>query len=423
VRQIFVSVPRGRGHDVMQIANSHKGSNLMRFESLRADGAADSVIISVSNHKLELLIADLQKIPELRMTLPPQGVITLQPPADEAPEQATDVGHRSPIEVYLGGLQSIGSWRGFLSYAAAAGAVVWVGLFTNTIYLLVAAMLIAPFAGPAMTLALGTARGDIALVRQSILRYFSALSVTITVAALFSWLFRQDVATATMVAVSEISSATVLLPLAAGAAGALNLIQSERSSLVSGAAVGVLVAASLAPPAGIIGMGAAIGQWDIVKSGAFLLMLQLAGINLAGSLVFRMHGLTSQGVRYDRGRNDVFAITLAASALLLAGLLWLQFANPPELQRATRSQRAAAEIQTIVNGSGLAQPVEIDVRFTRADIADQNTMLVVAYVQRTSAQPPDQIRTRLVADIQRQLRSNFNVTPLVSLTVLEPPGE
>lgn len=51
---------------------------------------------------------------------------------------------------------------------------------------------------------------------------------------------------------SQISIAAVLLPLAAGAAGALNLFQSERSSLVSGAATGMLVAASLAPPAGII---------------------------------------------------------------------------------------------------------------------------------------------------------------------------
>ena len=61
--------------------------------------------------------------------------------------------------------------------------------------------------------------------------------------------------------------------IAAGAAGAINLMQSERSSLVSGAATGMLVAASLAPPAGIIGMAAAIGRWDMAVSGLFLLLL------------------------------------------------------------------------------------------------------------------------------------------------------
>ncbi len=42
-----------------------------------------------------------------------------------------------------------------------------------------------------------------------------------------------------------------------------NFVQSERSSLVSGAAVGMQVAASLAPPAGLVGMAIAIGRWDI----------------------------------------------------------------------------------------------------------------------------------------------------------------
>ncbi|MGH2416529.1 MAG: DUF389 domain-containing protein, partial [Microcystaceae cyanobacterium] len=44
--------------------------------------------------------------------------------------------------------------------------------------LLVAAMLIAPFAGPAMNTAIATAWGDRKLLWRSILRYFAALSVT-----------------------------------------------------------------------------------------------------------------------------------------------------------------------------------------------------------------------------------------------------
>jgi len=51
--------------------------------------------------------------------------------------------------------------------------------------------------------------------------------------------------------VSEISSVGALLPLVAGAAGALNQMQAQSNSLVSGTAVGLLVAAALAPPAGL----------------------------------------------------------------------------------------------------------------------------------------------------------------------------
>ena len=203
-------------------------------------------------------------LPDLSFTLLPTGVMALHPPANAAAEQVTKVEERSPIEIFLSGLQSTGSWKGFLSYAALAGVIVWIGLYTNTIYLLVAAMLLAPFAGPAMNTALATARGDLQLLRQSILRYFAALSVTIAVTALLSWMLQQQYATNLMLDGSQISSVAVLIPLAAGAAGALSLIQSDRSSLVSGAATGMLVAASLAPPAGIVGMGAAIGRWDLV---------------------------------------------------------------------------------------------------------------------------------------------------------------
>lgn len=147
-------------------------------------------------------------------------------------------------------------------------------------------MLIAPFAGPAMNVAIATSRGDAKLLKRTLLRYFVALAVTIVVAGVLI-ILRQEVVTSTMSDTSKISAVAVLLPLVAGAAGAVNLVQSKRSSLVSGAAVGMLVAASLSPPAGLIGMASAMGRWDLAINGVFVLLLQLVGINLSASLVFR----------------------------------------------------------------------------------------------------------------------------------------
>jgi hypothetical protein len=160
MRQLLVQVPCGCGKAVLDIAKSYDGMNLAQFEVNGSDGPLDLVIIHVSNRKVEGLLGELQSLPKLQVTLIPQGVMALQPPPDQAAQQVKDVEERSPIEVFLSGLQSVGSWKGFLGYAAAAGVVVWIGLFTNTSYLLVAAMLIAPFAGPAMNVAIATARGD-----------------------------------------------------------------------------------------------------------------------------------------------------------------------------------------------------------------------------------------------------------------------
>ena len=245
MRQLTVRVPRGSGEKVLAAARDHGGANLAGMEATAEGKPFDLVLAHVPNAQVGPLLDALEGEPDLHVTLLPQGVITLRPPASEAPDQATDVDPRSPVEVFLGGLQSVGSWTAFLGYAVAAGIVVWVGLFTNTVYLLTAAMLIAPFAGPAMNAALATARGDATLLGRALGRYFAALAVTISVAGALSLVLGQHVATNMMVSTSTLSSVAVLLPIVAGAAGALNLCQSERSSLVSGAATGMLVAALL----------------------------------------------------------------------------------------------------------------------------------------------------------------------------------
>lgn len=423
MRQILVQVPQGYGQQVLDIAKDCNGKNLARVEADGTTGSVDLVFVHIPNGRVEDLTTRMQDIPDVSFTLLPTGVMTLYPPASAAPEQATNIQERSPIEIFLSGLQSTGSWKGFLSYAALGGVIVWIGLYTNTIYLLVAAMLLAPFAGPAMNTALATARGDRQLLWQSILRYFASLSVTIATAALLSWILQLQLATSLMLDTSQISAVSVLIPLAAGAAGALTLVQSDRSSLVSGAATGMLVAASLAPPAGLIGMAGAIGRWDLVTSGLFLLLLQLGGINLSAAIVFRLFGLSTQGSRYDRGKAGVFPLSIAVSAIVLSGLLLWQFADSPNLQRSSLTQRATAQLQQVVERSGTAKLVESNVRFTRAEIEGQNSLLCTAYVQRQpqTTRSSEQIRTELTQAIQTQLQQEFNATPLVDVIVLEAP--
>jgi len=424
MRQLLVQVPRGCGKNVLDIAKACDGVNLVHFEASGSEKPLDVVIVHVPNPKVEELLGELESVPELHVTLIPRGVIALEPPASEAPQQVKNVEARSPIEIFLAGLQSVGSWKGFLGYAAAGGVVVWIGLFTNTSYLLVAAMLIAPFAGPAMNTAIATARGDRHLLQRTLLRYFAALATTILVTWALSLILQQEVVTSSMSSTSNVSSVAVLLPLIAGAAGALNLVQSERSSLVSGAAVGMLVAASLAPPAGVVGMAIAMGRWDMAVNGLFVLLLQLVGINLSASIVFRIYGMSARGARYDRGKKLVFPAILAVTILALAGLLTWQFSSSPELQRTSRSQRATAELQKVVNNSNLVELVEADVRFPNSNIKGQNTLLGTVYVQRKAGvtESDQQIRDRLTKDIQTNLlEQGFNATPLVDVSVLEAP--
>jgi uncharacterized hydrophobic protein (TIGR00271 family) len=423
MRQIVVAVPRGEGKTVLEMAQAHEGVNLARFEAVDIDDPIDLVLVHVSNKRVEGLVGQLEKIPNMRLTLLPSAVMALYPPADSAPEQILEVQERSPIEIFLAGLQSVGSWRGFLAYAAAGGAVVWIGLFTNTVYLLVAAMLIAPFAGPAMNTAIATARGDWRLLGRSLIRYFAALATAILTSALLTLIIRPDLVTSLVIDTSKISTVAVLLPLAAGAAGAIHLMQSQQSSLVSGAAVGILIAASLAPPAGMVGMAVVIGRYDIALRSIYLLLLQLVGINLSAAIIFRSFGLSSTGARYTRGKGWLFPVALGITAALLAGLLGWQYSNSPSLERSSLEQQATATVQRLVQNQEDLNYLDADIRYTQSSDTDTNTLLAVVYVQAQPDNPlaPETIQENLSADLEQELNQALsNTEPLVMVNVLGP---
>lgn len=413
MRQVTIVMPPEHSDRVTAESERHDISILAELDA-RRDGKRQTMIICNSpNAKIEGFLSALEEVEGLHITFAPQGVLALRPPADEPEDQVTNVQFRSPLEVFLSGLQSIGSWTGFLSYAAVGAVIVWIGLYTESIFLLVAAMLIAPFAGPAMTLALATARGDAHLMRQSLVRYVAALSTAIAVAALLSFLFDQTIATPLMISTSMRSTVSVLLPLAAGAAGALNLVQSERSSLVSGAATGMLVAAALAPPAGLIGMGLVINQMDIVMSSLWALAIQIVGINLSGFLVFRFCGINSRGARYPRGKPFLTVLATVLSLAALAALLFVQFSSTPEYQQSSISQRISAVVQQDIeqrDGIGL---VMVQSTFTRSRPQGENPVWITVHVQ---AEMSDAEKAALTQQLDARVEREFGVEALVQLS-------
>lgn len=425
MRQLTIQVPKGYGEKTLRLAQAHDGSNLSLSTAADADGPIEIVTSLMPNRQVDSLLEALEKeIPEASVALTPSAVLSMRLPTDEIPRSLQETQPRSSIEVFLQGVQSIGSWPSFLAYAVVAGVIVWIGLYTNSIVLLVASMLIAPFGGPAINVAIATARGDLRLLKRSLLRYFTALATVVGITWLLSIIFGQTIATHQMISTSEVSATAALLPLAGGVAGALQLVQSERSSLVSGTSIGMLVAAALAPPAGLIGMATAIGKPEMVVSGVFLLLLQLAGINISCTAVFRLYGLNSKGAVYQRGKQKIFPIALGLSALVLAILLSWQLSSTPDLLRSSQTQRAVAVIQNVVESDPYVSLVESDVSFTRADISDQNTLLSNLYVQPRKGQDisAESVSRRLTKEIQDALLSEgFNVTPLVNVTLLLPP--
>lgn len=246
MRQLIIKIPEGHKDRIYELVKKYEGKNTIKLKGEEGD----VFYIYLPNQKVNNFLKEIDEFEKPEITLIPRGVIVLYPPASDAPEQVADVQPKSSLEIYLGGIQSVGSMFGLIGYSVVAGIIVWIGLFTSTAYLLVAAMLVAPFAGPAMNAALATASGKKDLLKSSLFRYAIAIVLAIVTSFLLTVIFPIVTLTPLMEQVSQVSKFAVLLPLVSGFAGAINICQSERDSLVSGAAVGILVAASLSPPRG-----------------------------------------------------------------------------------------------------------------------------------------------------------------------------
>ncbi|MHA6278798.1 DUF389 domain-containing protein [Salinimicrobium sp. CAU 1759] len=418
MRQLILKIPKGNKEEVFKAVEEFEGKNTIFLPN----EVQDVFILFLPNRKVNDFLKRIDEFEEPEINLIPRGVITLYPPASESPDQVADVQPKSPLEIYLGGIQSVGSVKGLIGYSFAAGIIVWIGLYTTTVYLLVAAMLVAPFAGPAMNAALATAAGKMPLLKSSLMRYGLAIGIGIIASLLMTLIFPLNTLTPLMVEISHVSKVAIFLPLISGFAGAINIIQSERDSLVSGAAVGILVAASLAPPVGLIGAGLYLMDWEVVWSSVFRVVLQLLGIHFAATLVFYFFGkVTPSGVRFLKGNKILTYVTSAIVLLGIGGMMFWQFSQPPFLRKASMNTELTEELDKKLNELDYIEVIAKDVNFTNTMIKGHPTVSYnVTVLPKDSTLSEAVLKKRIIEHLKQNLRQQGdNIYEVFQINVAE----
>ena len=405
MRQLTIKIPEGHKEEILKTVEEFKGKNTIHLQN----GKHDIFYVFLPNQKVNDFLKRIDEYEEPEVNLIPRGVISLYPPASEAPDQVADVQPKSSLEIYLGGIQSVGSIFGLIGYSFVAGIIVWIGLFTTVSYLLVAAMLVAPFAGPAMNAALGTAAGKAGLLKSSLGRYALAIFTGIAASFLMTLIFPLKTLTPLMEQVSQVSKFAVLLPLVSGFAGALNICQSERDSLVSGAAVGILVAASLAPPVGLVGAGLYMMDWQVVLSSLFRILLQLLGIHIAATLVFYFYGKVSpRGVRFLKGSKRLGLITTGIVILGIGAMMFWQFSQPPFLRKASMNTELNEVLNTELQKIPYILVLNNNVTFTNEKYQDVPVATFAATIMlKDSTIKKEEARARVIEYLKKNM--NFDV--------------
>lgn len=382
MRRVVITGPGGAGGRLRELVEGCGADASWRPQT--SDGL-DVVVADVPNDAIGALVEALDDAPDVRMSFSTSPVLALEPHVDELLPSVRSVDMLSPTEMVLGGLQSIGSWTGFLLNAFTAGAIVWIAFMQEAQYLLVGAMLIAPLGGPAINGALSIARGELHHLGRAVGRFAAGVLAGATSAALLTLAFPVDVVPALTVDVSTLTRAALVLPVGAGLVGATTLLQSERNSLLSGAATGILVAAALAPPMGMLGIALVVGDWPVFIAAGYLLVLQYVVIAGVGAARFAIAGVgpaTHPTERSTRRRRNVAAATAGVAALALVSV---QFLVPVEFVRQSIALDVRDEAVRVLRSEGTSL-VAVDARFTgqRTD-SGQRRVLIEGTVARDDA--------------------------------------
>ena len=176
----------------------------------------------------------------------------------------------------------------FLSLMLLSGSVAAVGLWDNTLHIVIGAMVLAPGFEPLLRIPFGWIGGPAVLASRGLVSTLTGyVALAIGAALSFSVLRALDpAAPADLMARSWIqywSSMTwpgVFLALVAGAAGAV-VVTAQRSVL----SAGVMIALALIPSMAIAGMAVAAGNLSLAGQGLLRWAVEAAAVAGAGALV------------------------------------------------------------------------------------------------------------------------------------------
>lgn len=210
----------------------------------------------------------------------------------------------------------------FVMLAALSTVVASVGLLTDSVAVVIGAMVIAPLLGPNLALSLGVAIGDLRFIYRSLRTNAVGLAITVAVGAFCAFVFNGSLDSDQLMSRTQVDLGNIALALASGTAAALTL-----TSGVSAALVGVMVAVALLPPAAAIGIFLGTGDLTFAVKAGILLAVNVSCVNLATQAVFILRGIkprkwiekraARQSILFSAGGWSVLLIVLVVAILMI----------------------------------------------------------------------------------------------------------
>ncbi len=241
-----------------------------------------------------------------------------------------------------------------------SGTIATMGLLTDSVAIIIGAMLVAPLMSPILGMGMASITGDGHLLRDSISGVIQGAIVAIVVSFLWTWLNRnlpfillQEVP-GEVLARTNPSPIDLTIAVAGGIAAAYALAQPHLSAALPG----VAIATALMPPLCTIGVGLALDRMDVAGGASLLFITNAVAIAFAATLVFFSLGFGPKPITTIKRlpRSLIFAAVLTVSLIVPLTYLSVNF-----VQDARERGRIEDIVQEEVEKTLNAELVELSV--------------------------------------------------------------
>jgi uncharacterized hydrophobic protein (TIGR00271 family) len=234
------------------------------------------------------------------------------------------------------------------------------GLLTNSVAIIIGAMLVAPLMSPILGMGMASITGDGHLLRDSISGVIQGAIVAVVVSFLWTWLNRnlpfillQEVP-GEVIARTNPSPIDLTVAIAGGIAAAYALAQPHLSAALPG----VAIATALMPPLCTVGVGLAMDRMDIAGGAGLLFVTNAVTIAFAATLVFFALGFGPKPITVT---NRLPRSLIFAAFLTIALLIPLTYFSVNFVQEATEQREIEDVVQEEVERVLDAELVELSI--------------------------------------------------------------
>jgi len=277
----------------------------------------------------------------------------------------------------------------FFLLVVLSAVIATLGLLTNSAAVIIGAMLVAPLMSPIIGIGLASLTGDARLFRDSGVALGQGALLAILVAVLLAWGNRYLPFVTLQELPAEVLSRTrpspidLTIALAGGMAAAFALAMPS----ISAALPGVAIATALMPPLGVVGIGIAMGRWDVAGGALLLFLTNAVTIAFAAMLVFFALGFAP---KREAGRRVPRALAVSAVFTLVL-LVPLSFLSASFFREASENR----QINAVVN----EEVTKYDAELTNLQVVPEGETLHMTATLRVSKQ----LRYEDVVDLQENV--------------------